>query len=180
MSAPFAIPTAGNRCVWVFCVDLTEEDVNAMSEEELGESFGLWSRIARSSTECFAAETLHDYGFANYISQANGMDVSDDEGAKLNALHGTVFLLFSQALDDVEHNDVIAPELPFVFVGRYDLKSQVPDMDKLRAKSAEGLLAQGRPTDKPAKSDARMSGMVATFVLVFLAVFVALFVWVGA
>ncbi|WP_417259757.1 hypothetical protein [Celeribacter sp.] len=181
MTDPLTIPDSDHRYVWVFSVDLPEDELAAFGHEEhtnegdvqwpLGDALGLSSYPDQDFVELFDLSTLQEYGFSRYLSEANGMDIGED-AAKLDALHGGVALVFSQALSGQER---FAPKAPLSFVGRYALPVDLPTHEKLTSTSAEGLLPQG----KPVKSDARIGGMVATFVLIFLAVFVTLFVWIS-
>ena len=182
LTNPLTVPDSDRRYVWVFAVDLPENDLRAFGHEDhtdddkvhwpLGDALGLSPYPDQDFVELFDLDTIQDFGFSRYLSEANGMDIGED-AAKLDALRGGVALVFSQALKGGQTR--FAPKAPLSFIGRYALPVDLPTHEKLTSTSAEGLLPQG----KPVKSDARIGGMVATFVLIFLALFVTLFVWIS-
>ncbi|GAA3861477.1 hypothetical protein [Celeribacter arenosi] len=172
MSDAYDIPEGHERLVWVFAVDAPVAEIEPLVGAGLGEVLGLWREPDPAHVECVDASTLNNYGVARYVAEANGMDVGDD-APMLDALSGTICLVFSKALGQDAAR--FAPEPPFRLVGRYGAPVTIPSMDTLRSESAQGLLPQGKPPASPA----RISGMVATFVLLFLAVFVAVFVWIA-
>lgn len=172
MSDPLDIPHSGQRLVWVFDFDGPLAELEAMAPEDLAEALGLWAAPDPTAVERFELETMADYGFARYLSEANGVAIGDQTEA-LDARTGPVLLLFSNGLN--EKDSRFAPEPPFSLIGRYGMPLDLPSVIGIDTESADGLLPQG----KPPKSAARMSGMVATVVLIFLAIFVAAFVWVG-
>ena len=172
MSDAYDIPEGHERLVWVFAADAPVSEIEPLVGAGLGEVLGLWHEPDPAHVECVDASTLNAYGVARYVSEANGLDVGED-GAMLDALSGTICLVFSKALGPQAAR--FAPEAPFRLVGRYGAPVTIPSMDRLKSDSAKGLLAQGKPPASPA----RISGMVATFVLLFLAVFVAAFVWIA-
>ena len=123
------------------------------------------------------AETLADYGLADYLIEANGMDPAsvDPDRARLDALTGPVLLVLSGALAD--GIDRLAPRAPLTLVGRY---TETPDFTlrpPLRSDAASGAIG-----DAPAKrpSDAAMSGRIATLALLVLFALVGVMIWVGA
>ncbi|MEN8889486.1 MAG: hypothetical protein ABF243_11490 [Celeribacter marinus] len=182
MTDPLTIPDGYHRHVWVFAVDLPADALRAFGHEDhtsndaaqwpLGDALGLSPYPNQEFVELFDLETVRDYGFSRYLSEANGMDIGAD-ASKLDALSGGIALVFSQALDNGQTQ--FAPKDPLTFIGRYARPVEMPVHDTLTSKGAEGMLPQGMPP----KSDARIGGMVATLVLIFLAIFVALFVWIS-
>lgn len=173
MSEAAIIPEGHQRMVWVFAVDMPAEALDAMEPAELADALGLWTAPDPAHVERFDAATIAEYGLAKYVSDANGMDVPADEAQRLDALEGSLCLIYSKAL--ATSDTKFAPEPPFTLIGRYGTAPEVHSMQRLKSAGAEGMLPQG----KPPKSDARIGGMVATVVLIFLAIFVAAFVWVA-
>lgn len=174
MSDAAVIPSGHQRMVWVFSVDMSMEELDGLIGQGLADALGLWREPDNAHVESFEAATLNAYGLANYISEACGMTVDATQAAELDALHGTVLLIYSKALSPQEA--AFDPDPPFTLVGRFGTAPAIPSMSSLPSASAAGLLPQG----KPPKSDARMSGMVATLVLLFLALFVGFFVWMAS
>ncbi len=172
MSDPFEIPGGETRRVWVFAFDGPLDELDALTPAALAEALGLWSAPKVEAMERFDLSHLEDYGFARYLSEANGMALGNDT-AMLNALTGPVLVVFSQGLAEAERR--FDPDAPFRLIGRYGLTTDLTLPEDITSESALGQLPEG----KAPMSSARMSGMVATVVLLFLAVFVAAFVWVG-
>ena len=183
MSDALNIPSQPHGIVWLFRVDLPARDIDTFTQETylsddnidwpLADALGI--SPDHDFIEVFDVADLKDYGFARYLSEANGFDDSDlsDDADMLDALTGHVLLVFSQSLPRAGGR--FTPKPPLEFIARYERKPDIPSFDDVESESAAGMLPQG----KPPKSDARMSGMVATVVLIFLALFVAAFVWVG-
>ena len=172
MSDPRDIPTDDARRVWVFAYDGTAEEMDALSPETLAEGLGVWAAPDTDAMEHFDLSTLTEYGFARYLSEANGMELGED-AEMLGTLTGPVLLVFSQGLNEKERR--FDPEPPFRLIGRYGVPADLTLSPDLSSESALGQL----PAGKPPASSARISGMVATLVLIFLALFVVAFVWVG-
>nr|WP_321511876.1 hypothetical protein [uncultured Celeribacter sp.] len=184
MSDPLEITGTTRRSVWVFALPgLTMAEATALNQPRYDEDGDLsdWPLAAALGVhpapdadfiEVFDPTALDGYGFARYLSEANGMDIGED-AARLDAITDPVVLVFSQALENGQSH--FAPSAPLHFAGRYSLPYELPPVIGIDTDSAKGQLPQG----KPPKSQARISGMVATVVLIFLAIFVAAFVWVG-
>lgn len=170
------------RQVWVFGVDLTEpearalleypdEDSRSPLEELLGVSF-----LDEDFIEIFDAKWLASYGFAHYLTEANGMseDSVSPDAARLDALEGTVLLVFPQALRE---GATMEPRYPLQFVGSYLEAMEIRVPEPMPTESAKGVL-EG-PAGKPRPSDAAILGRVATAALIFLFALVLLMVWVA-
>lgn len=181
MSALLDISTAPHRSVWVFAIDLPDGDIDAFSHETIGDDTHNWPAGKalgahpypdHDFVEVFDLEALRAFGFSNYLTEGNGLDIGDDAGL-LDGLNGHVLLVFSQGVENGQ--TAFAPQAPLKFIARYSQSQQMPVLDSLTSEAAKGQLPQG----KAPKSDARIGGMVATFVLIFLFVFVAFFVWLA-
>ncbi|MCV2883019.1 hypothetical protein [Actibacterium sp. XHP0104] len=180
------IPTDHHRRVWVFAVDIPVDQIDAFNTETysddgdhvdwpLAEALGLSIHPDHDFIEIFDPATLKDYGFARYLTEANGMDASEvaPDAAMLNAQSAPVLLVFSQALKGAD--TAFAPKPPLRFLGSYGLTPTDVPMSDLRSDSAKGQLGQGKPPLSPA----RARGMGAMFALLFLALAVLLMIWVA-
>jgi hypothetical protein len=182
MSDLLDITTAPYRSVWIFAIDLPDSDIDAFSHETydddearlwpLGKSLGATPYPDHDFVEVIDLEALRAYGFSNYLTEGNGLDIGDD-AQMLDALTGHILLVFSQGLENGQ--TAFAPEAPLRLIARYNQSAETPQLETLTSDAAAGELPQG----KAPKSDARVGGMVATFVLIFLFIFVGVFVWIA-
>lgn len=170
------------RQVWVFGVDLPEPEAKALleypdedSRSPLEELLGV-TNLDEDFIEIFEAKSLVSYGFAHYLTEANGMSEESvaPDAARLDALEGTVLLVFSQALRE---GATIEPRHPLQFIGSYREAIDVRVPDPMPTESAKGVL-EG-PHVKPRPSDAAILGRVATAALIFLFALVVLMVWIA-
>ncbi|MDO6590804.1 hypothetical protein DS901_10415 [Loktanella sp. D2R18] len=178
----FAPARAHEKVVWVFAIDLPAEEIANFKEEKYSDddapisplvaALGL-AHIDTDFIEVFDTETIRDYGFAKYLTDANGMNPAqvNPETAMLAAITGHVLLVFSDALKD----QTLAPKAPLRFVGRYSASPSIHPVQKIETEAAKGVL----PQPQPPKSDARMSGMVATAALVVMFLIVAMMIWIA-
>ncbi|RPE66277.1 hypothetical protein EDD53_1977 [Pacificibacter maritimus] len=181
MTAALAIKNAPYRSVWIFKIDLNDDEIDTFSHEVIEEDNHIWPLGTalginpfpdHDFVEVLDLDALRSYGFANYLIEANGLDLGED-AQKLDDLSGHILLVFSQAVESGQTE--FAPTAPLSFVGRYHQAIDTRQVEPMVSLAAKGQLPQG----KPVKSDARIGGMVATFVLIFLAIFVTVFVWIG-
>jgi hypothetical protein len=181
MSAPLDISTAPYRSVWIFAIGLPESDIDDFAHETLEENTPHWPLGTalgahpfpdHDFVEVLDLEALRAYGFSNYLSDGNALEIGDD-AERLDALTGHVLLVFSQGLENGQ--TAFAPLAPLTFIARYSQPVHIPTLEPLESDGATGQLPQG----KAPKSDARIGGMIATYVLIFLFVFVGLFVWMA-
>lgn len=187
MSDPLGIPAGAIRAIWVFAIDLPEEALPGFAEEvypedddapvqwPLRDALGL-TRLDHDFIEVFQAEKLSDYGFARYLTEANGMDEASvaPDTAMLDALTGPVLLVHSSALGpDVNR---LAPVAPLRLIGRYAESVNMTLRPPLSAEAASGIVAEP-PKQKP--SDAAMSGRIAALALLVLFALVGLMIWIG-
>ncbi|MCG3269357.1 hypothetical protein [Yoonia sp. I 8.24] len=178
----FAPARAHEKVVWVFAIDLPTDEIAEFKEKNdhdddapispLVAALGL-THIDTDFIEVFDADTIRDYGFAKYLTEANGMDPAqvNPETAMLAAITGHVLLVFSDALN----GKTLAPTAPLRFIGRYSSAQSLHPVQKIETEAAKGVL----PQPKPPKSDARMSGMVATAALVVMFLIVAMMIWIA-
>jgi hypothetical protein len=182
MSAALDITMAPHRSVWIFAIDLPETDIDAFSHETygddearlwpLGKSLGVTPYPDHDFVEVLDLEALRAYGFSNYLTDGNALDIGDD-ASMLDGLTGHILLVFSQGVENGQ--TAFAPESPLRLIARYSQVTETPTLETLTSDAAIGELPQG----KAPKSDARIGGMVATFVLIFLFIFVGVFVWIA-
>jgi hypothetical protein len=165
----------------VFAIDLPDSEIDAFSHEmiddgahlwPLGTSLGVTPFPDHDFVEVFDLEALRAFGFSNYLTEGNGLDIGDN-AAMLDVLTGHVLLVSSQGVENGQ--TAFAPQTPLRFIARYSQSTQITMQAPLTSEAAKGQLPQG----KAPKSDARIGGMVATYVLIFLFVFVGLFVWMA-
>jgi hypothetical protein len=173
----FAPARDHEKILWVFAIELAEDAIATFKDDTtpispLVAALGL-SHIDTDFIEIFDADTIRDYGFAKYLTEANGMDPAqvNPETAMLAAITGHVLLVFSDALD----GQTLMPTAPLRFVGRYKATQSVHPLQKIDTDAAKGVL----PQPKPPKSDARMSGMVATAALLVMFLIVAMMIWIA-
>jgi hypothetical protein len=181
MTVDLTIKNAPHRSVWIFSIDLNDDEIDTFSHEIIGDDSHVWPLGAALGADPFPdhdfvevldLDALRAYGFSNYLIEANGLDLGQD-AQMLDDLTGHVLLVFSQAVESGQAQ--FAPQAPLSFIARYNQPHDIRQTEPMISVAAQGQLPQG----KPAKSDARIGGMVATFVLIFLAIFVVLFVWIG-
>jgi len=182
MSAALDIITAPHRSVWIFAIDLADSEIDAFSHETdngnegrnwpLGDALGVTPYPDQDFVEVLDLEALRAYGFSNYLTEGNGVDIGDD-ASMLDALTGHILLVFSQGVENAQ--TAFVPQAPLSFVARYSQVMEHSLHGPLTSDAAKGQLPQG----KAPKSDARIGGMVATFVLIFLFIFVGVFVWMA-
>lgn len=170
------------RQVWVFGVDLPEPEAKALleypdedSRSPLEEALGV-TKLDEDFIEIFEAKSLASYGFAHYLTEANGMSEESvaPDAARLDALEGTVLLVFSQALRE---GATMEPRAPLRFIGTYREALQVRVPEPMPTESAKGVLEGSQV--KPRPSDAAILGRVATVALIFLFALVVLMVWIA-
>lgn len=148
------VPPTG-RATWVFQVALEgptleafkaqphPEQADAPSAWPLREALGL-ARLDHDFIEVFEAEGLNDYGFARYLTEANGMDDASvaPDAARLDALKGPVLLVYSAALP--QGTNALSPRAPLRLVGRY---TQAPEASLMQAPASNAA----KPSSKTAK-----------------------------
>ncbi|SFR58786.1 hypothetical protein SAMN04488005_3058 [Yoonia tamlensis] len=170
----FAPARTHEKVIWVFAIEMPAQACDAFKSNPaaLTAALGI-AQIDEAHIEIFDVETIRDYGFAKYLTEAHGMNPAQitPEATMLAAIKGHVLLVFSDALD----GQVLAPSPPLRFIGRYGAAPAVSPVDKINTDAAKGIL----PQPKPAKSDARMSGMVATAALVVMFLIVGLMIWIA-
>jgi hypothetical protein len=170
----FAPARTHEKVVWVLAIDMPASACEALKANTpaLTAALGI-AHIDDAHIEIFDVETIRDYGFAKYLTEAHGMNATqvDPETAMLAAIEGHVLLVFSDALD----GQTLAPNAPLRFIGRYSAAPAVSPVQKIETDAAKGLLAQ----PKPPKSDARMSGMVATAALAVMFLIVGMMIWIA-
>ena len=171
--ADLAIAHRGAREAWAFEFGGSFADLQNLSPDVIADALGLWGPVADAHMDRIDTEALSEFGFAKYLSESCGFDISPEYTDELDSKRAPILMVYSDGLGDSER--LFAPEPPFVFLGKFTDPESIPTFTPLESEAAEGQLPQG----KPAKSDARISGMVATIVLIFLALFVFAFVWIA-
>ncbi|MEL7099070.1 MAG: hypothetical protein AAGM84_09605 [Pseudomonadota bacterium] len=129
-------------------------------------------------TEVFPLSNLDGLGLAGYLEAGNGVDPAQlaPDAAKLAALEGWVFIVYSSAFGGFAQTLTPGPEL--TLIGTYtEPKRDYVGTGPLEAEAAKSFTAP--PPAKKKRSDAAIGGMVATFVLVLLGLFTWLFIWIA-
>ncbi|MEO0938991.1 MAG: hypothetical protein AAFY38_12630 [Pseudomonadota bacterium] len=129
-------------------------------------------------TEVFPISDLEGLGLVGYLKEGNGVDPAQlaPDAAKLAALAGWVFIVYSSAFGGFAQTLTPGPEL--TLIGTYgEPQRDYVGTEKVEAEAAKP--STGTPPAKKKRSDAAMSGMVATFVLVLLGLFTWLFIWIA-
>ena len=185
MADPLFVPAGDLRRIWLFTVDLPEDEIKSFTDEQFnddGDSTGLALRDALGVVrldpdyvEVFKVETMSDYGLDRYLSEAHGMaeDQVAPDAEKLKALTGYVVLIVSKAFEERAAHFNLSDKLELV--GNYSAETQVIPLEPLRSTATKGTIAGG----KPGRSDAATGGRVATMVLLVLFALVCAMIWVS-
>lgn len=160
------------RAVWVFALD--EGDAIGVPDD-LAAALGV-AGLDADFVEQFRADTLSEYGFSTYLTDANGMDADQvaRDAAMLDALTGPVVLVFSTALPP---GAVPQPRPPLRLIGQYQETIALRLPEPLAARSAQGTL-DSAPRKQP--SEAAMMGRVAMVALLVIFALTAVVVWVAS
>ena len=170
----FAPARTHEKVIWVFAMDMPTQACEAFKSNPAALTAALGvTHIDDAHIEIFDVETIRDYGFAKYLTEAHGMNAEQiaPEATMLSAIDGHVLLVFSDALD----RQTLAPNPPLRFIGRYSAALVVSPVQRIETEAAKGIL----PQRKPPKSDARMSGMVATAALLVMFLIVGIMIWIA-
>ncbi len=166
------------RAVWVFARDEAEgaAPVDALPATDLASALGV-TALDMDFVEQFRADTLSDYGFSAYLTEANGMDADQvaPDAAVLDALTGPVVLVFTAAMPA---NVVPVAQPPLRLIGRYHETETLRLPEPLMAAAAQGTL--DGPARKGPPSEAAMMGRVAMVALLVIFALTALVVWVAS
>lgn len=193
MTDPHFSPAGEQRRVWLFSLDLPEEEVKAFAEEQFnkeGASTG-WPlrdalgvvRLDKDYVEVFKTDTFSDYGLDRYLTEAHGMSEAQvaADAEKLKGLNGHAVLVVSKAFGGraAQFN----PSDKLTLIGSYEAEKPTAAVLKLEAKAAKQQEVAEKKAEKLEKrrekvarkqSDASIGGRVALLVLLVL------FVLVGA
>ncbi len=170
--------------VRIFALDLPADEVDAFARQTHdvdGDAHWLLKSALGATlfdedfVEVIDVDELDGVGLAGYVEEGLGMPSAavQQDRALLDGIKGTVVIVFSAAFGGFEQT--LTPRAPLRWVATYQDNVDIPQMIPLRAESATGVMAGGRP--KP--SDAAMSGRVATIVLIVLALLVVAMIWIG-
>lgn len=181
MTDTMQIAATEHGVVRIFAVDLAGEAADRFTDKP--DDGGAWplqdalgaTELDAEHVEVFAVDDLEGVGLAGYIEEGLGLpsqQIVPDRGM-LDQVKGTVVIVFSAAFGETEQT--LTPRAPLRWVATYSDEESIPQMIPLRAESATGVMAGGRP--KP--SDAAMSGRIATIVLIVLALLVVAMIWIG-
>ncbi len=170
--------------VRVFALSMTDAEAkalrdNAATSEDAplpqAEALGI-AQVDSTFTEVFPVADISEIGLTGYLEQGNGIDGTQlaPDRAKLDALEGWVFLVYSSAFGGADCT--LSPSRALTLIGSYS----EPGVDwsstqTLTSESATGSAAPARKTP----SDAAMSGRIATLVLLFLFALVGVMIWVA-
>lgn len=186
MSDLYSIPANAVGAIWVFQIDLAEPELAEFTDQitsangevniwPLRDALGV-AHLNADYTEVFQAETMKEYGLARYLTEANGMDLDSvsPDAAKLDALNGSLLLLFSSALLETELN--LNPINPLQLVGRY---TESRDFSVRQAPTSDAAQIETSVPVKKRPSDAAMSGRIATIALLLMGLFVWFLIWIS-
>ena len=128
-------------------------------------------------TELFAIKDIAEIGLTGYLEQGNGIDPAQlaPDRAKLEALDGWVFLVYSHAFGGKATTLKPKPEL--TLIGAYSEPGV--DWSETKALSSDAAIGTVYPARKK-PSDAAMSGRIATLALLVLFALTGLMVWVAS
>ncbi|MBC2837045.1 hypothetical protein [Paragemmobacter straminiformis] len=176
MTDPLRIPLTQDRAIWLFAIDLPDEQVDAFLETGLAAALGA-AELDPAQVEVIDTDTIRLIGLATYLTEANGMDDATvaPDAVLLDSLKGRLLMVFRAALGTGGTH--LSPQAPLRFIGHYTEPATGPILPMPATASAKGVL-EG-PRGKPV-SDAAMSGRIAMAVLVFLFIFTAVFIWMAS
>ncbi|MFV2053841.1 hypothetical protein [Aliiroseovarius sp. YM-037] len=178
MSDPLHSPPGHHRRIWVFSVDLPEDEIPAFNRESYNEDGDMTNWPLKDALgvpfldhdfiELFNASDIKEYGLSRYLTDANGMaekEVAPD-AEKLDALKGHILLVLSEAFDEREVR--LNPKPPLNFLGVYKQEPMSMPTEPLRSESAKGILTgtPGKTPPPPEKSGLISKLLVAAFLLV--------------
>ncbi|MDO8882284.1 MAG: hypothetical protein U0934_17270 [Pseudotabrizicola sp.] len=171
MTDPLAIPVGPERSVWVFAIDLPEDEAASFAGDPLSDALGA-DILDPTQIELIDADTFTEYGLSRYLAEGQGIaeDSLAPDTTTLNALRGPLLLVFRPALGQGR----LSPRAPLRLIGRY---FEVPSPARTGMTGYDAAADTINLPMKKRPSDAAMSGRVATVVLILLAIFVALFIW---
>jgi hypothetical protein len=160
------------RSVWVFALEGADE---IGVPDALAAALGV-PVLDPDFVEQFRADTLSDYGFSTYLTDANGMDTDQvaADATLLDALTGPVVLVFSAALPA---GVTPTAQPPLRLIGHYHETETLRLPEPLVAQTAAGTL-NGPPAKAP--SEAAIMGRVAMVALLVIFALTALVVWVAS
>ncbi|MBR9837394.1 MAG: aspartate carbamoyltransferase catalytic subunit [Rhodobacteraceae bacterium] len=159
--------------VRVFHLDLPPEAVERFTtqagtgEYPLQYALGA-SHLRPAFVDVVALRDLGDMALSAYLAEAYQVPSQElrDLRPQLDALHGHVVILPSQAFD--HQSQELAVASPLRWVGTFSEERARPRGPKLRSTSAEGRSAGAAPTGEAPKSRALLLTLIALAVLVLL------------
>ncbi len=100
--------------------------------------------------EIFEAADLSDFGLFNYLVKANGLPEAalERDRARIEALSGTVMILYSRAFHD--RHETLAPAAHVTLIGAWDEEPPEMEFTPLRSASAQGSIGEARAEPAPA------------------------------
>lgn len=155
-------PRQSSRSVWVFHLDVPEDELKAW-EKPLGkpvnghpaswplrEALGV-DYLDPEHLEVFAVSNISEYGLARYLSDANGFpdDAVAADASKLNGLKGSIALVYSEALG--AKATALTPRAPLTFKCRYDTRPDLRISAPIQTESAAGQLPRETQPTQPAR-----------------------------
>ncbi len=185
MSDWSTVPKGERGVLRVFAIDLPAPDVAAFAAEStatwpLRDALGV-AALDRDFVEVFDLDTIRSYGFARYLSDANGMAIAEvgADTAMLVALTGHVAIVDSKAFGG--QAATLSPSPPLHHIGTYRAEKSTTSTEVLRAETAkrEAAATDLRPAPKPPRSDAAIGGRIALYVLIGAAALVGLMIWIA-
>ncbi len=123
--------------------------------------------------EIFHTDDLSGFGLFNYLIKANGLPEAALEPvrARIEALEGTVMILYSRAFHD--RHETLAPAAHVTLIGAWD--EALPEMEftPLRSASAKGAIGNAKAEPAPAPTLQRWFWAAVLFVALAIAALIA-------
>lgn len=142
-------PADERRRVWLFSVNLPEEEVKSLAEEQFDEEGNLstWplkdalgvTRLDKEFVEVFKTASFEDYGLDRYLTEAHGMSEAQvaEDSEKLKNLEGHAVLVVSKAFGGQADQFNLSDQL--TLVGSYGVEKPTAAILKAEAKAASKL-----------------------------------------
>ncbi len=169
----------------VFAIDLPAAEVAAFTAEStaawpLRDALGV-TTLDHEFVEVFDLDTIRTYGFARYLSDANGMDDAEvtADAAMLDGLTGHVAIVSSNAFGG--QAATLSPSAPLRLVATYRAERATTPTETLHAATAkrESAVTDAPTAPKPPRSEAATGGRIALYALLAAAALVLLMIWIA-
>jgi len=169
--------------VWLFAVDLPEQEIDAFQGRGVSDNGAdVWSiQDALGATyldgdhyDLFDVADLDDLGLAGLLIDGHGIDPAeiDPMRAQLSQLSGYVLILTSGAVAEVDQT--LTPKAPLRWIATF--KEDLPPVNFEPLPNPDPAPAMEDAPQKKKPSDAAMGGRVATIALIVMGLLVWLMI----